>query len=253
MSEHRKEAHHRRRTLEQFEAWIETPMIAAAFLWLTIVIAEMVWGVSAALTVLGGIIWLAFVMEFAVRLTMAPGKVEFLKSNWLTVIALALPALRAFRAIRFVRIVASIKGVRLVRVVASANRGMNALRASLGRRGFSYVMLLTALVVLLGGAGMFSLENAKEFPGGFSGYGEAVWWTAMLIMSLGTDFWPKSAEGRVLCVLLAAYGFGVFGYITATLASFFVGQDAGSPHTGDVERLSREIALLRQEVKALRS
>jgi voltage-gated potassium channel len=241
--------------LEQFEAWIETPMIIAAFLWLIIVIAEMVWGVSDALTALGLAIWVVFVLEFALRFTLAPAKIEFLKSNWLTVLALALPALRAFRAIRLLRVAASARGLRLVKVVATANRGMNALRISLGRKGFPYVALLTLLVVLLGGAGMFSLENARETPEGFQTYGEAVWWTAMLMMTLGTDFWPASLEGRILCILLAAYGFGVFGYITATLASFFIGQEARSPNTAteaELQSLRREISLLREDLKVLR-
>jgi len=42
----------------------------------------------------------------------------------------------------------------------------------------------------------------------------------MLLTSMGSEFWPKSPEGRILCLLLAFYGFAVFGYITASFASF---------------------------------
>lgn len=55
-----------------------------------------------------------------------------------------------------------------------------------------------------------------QVPGGLKSYGVALWWTAM----------PQTAEGRVLCFLLSLYGFGVFGYVTAVLASFFIGRDA---------------------------
>ncbi len=29
---------------------------------------------------------------------------------------------------------------------------------------------------------------------------------------LGSEYWPQTVEGRVLCLLLAFYAFGVFGY-----------------------------------------
>ena len=33
--------------------------------------------------------------------------------------------------------------------------------------------------------------------------------------TLGSEYWPKSTEGRLLCFLLAVYAFAVWGYITA--------------------------------------
>lgn len=44
--------------------------------------------------------------------------------------------------------------------------------------------------------------------------------------TLGSQVWPQSEEGRLLCFLLALYAFTVFGYVTATLAAFFIGRDA---------------------------
>ena len=66
---------------------------------------------------------------------------------------------------------------------------------------------------------MLALEPASEVEGGFTSYGDALWWTAMLTTSIGSEFWPKSPEGRILCFLLSVYGFAVFGYITAAFAS----------------------------------
>jgi voltage-gated potassium channel len=34
-----------------------------------------------------------------------------------------------------------------------------------------------------------------------------------------------TVEGRIFAFFLALYGFAVFGYATATLASFFIGRD----------------------------
>ena len=71
----------------------------------------------------------------------------------------------------------------------------------------------------------------------------------MLVITVSTDYWPKTVEGKILCTLLSLCGFGVFGYITATLASFFVGSDAQlkeGPIAG-----SNDIEGLRMEVKEL--
>ena len=142
-----------------------------------------------------------------------------------------------------------------MRIVGTANRGMNALRASLSRRGLGYVVGLTVLIALLGAGGMLAFEPASEAEGGFASYADALWWTGMLLTTMGSEYWPKSPEGRILCFLLSLYGFAVFGYITASFASFFVERDAASPEAdtasnGDLAALRAEIAALRAELAA---
>lgn len=44
----------------------------------------------------------------------------------------------------------------------------------------------------------------------------------MLMPTIGSQYWPVTMTGRLLCLLISLYSLGVFGYITATLASFFV-------------------------------
>ena len=240
-------------TLDQLDEWLELPMIVLSMAWLCIVIWELLSGSSALLETLGTAIWIIFLAEFAIRLALAPDKLPFFKSNWITVLALAVPALRMFRFLNFLRAARALRGFRLVRIVGAANRSMNALRKSLARRGFGYVAGLTLLVLGLGAAGMLSFEPAAEVPGGFTSYGDALWWTAMLLTSLGSQFWPVTTEGRVLTVLLSLYGFATFGYITATFASFFVGRDAETRSgpiagSGEIARLTAEVRALRDEL-----
>jgi voltage-gated potassium channel len=213
------------------------------------------WGESQLLSTFGTAIWVIFLAEFALRALLAPDKLAFLKGNWLTVLALALPALRLFRALRVLRAARALRGVRLVRIVGTANRSMNALRATLRRRRFGYVAGLTLLLIVLGAAGMLSFEPAGEVEGGFTSYGHALWWTAMLVTSIGSDFWPATTEGRVLTLLLSIYGLAVFGYITASFASFFVGRDAETTEgpvagSGQIDRLTEEVRQLRLELTA---
>ena len=244
------EQRERRQALEQLEDWLETPMLVLGAIWFCLVLVELIWTTSGIFDLLGTLIWIVFLAEFALRFALAPEKLAFLRRNPITIVALIAPAFRFLRAVRVLRLA---RGLRLVRIVGTANRGINAMRSSFSRRGLGYVLAATALLTLLGAAGMLAFEPAREVEGGFKSYADALWWTAMLICTMGSDFWPRTAEGRVLTLLLALYGFAVFGYITASFASFFIGQEAQSRDgeiagAGDLAALRDEIALLRAEL-----
>lgn len=243
--------HQRWTTLRQLDEWLQPLMMALSALWLLIVVIELATGSSKLLETVGAAIWIIFLLEFALRFILAPRKLSFLKSNWITAIALVVPALRLFRFFTVFRAASALRGFRLVRIVGTANRSMNALRRTLRRRRFGYVAGLTLLVLFLGAGGMLNFEPASEVRGGFTSYGDALWWTAMLLTSIGSQFWPVTTEGRVLTVLLSLYGFATFGYITATFASFFVGRDA-EKKDGPVAGADQLNALV-AEVRALRA
>jgi voltage-gated potassium channel len=244
--------------LQQLEDWLEMPMLVLGFAWLALLIIELIWGLSPLLETIGTLIWVIFIVDFGVKFALAPHKGRYLKNNWLTAIALLVPALRVFRIVRVVRLLRvarAVRGLRLVRVITSLNRGMKVLGASMGRRGLGYVVALTLVVTMAGAAGMYAFEN--EVQGGLDSYGAALGWTAMLMTSMGSEYWPQRAEGRVLCFILALYGLAVFGYVTATLTTFFIGRDAESEEAElagvkSIEDLRSEIAALHAEIRALR-
>lgn len=247
----------REEILERLEDWLETPLLILGFVWLALLVIEFIHGLSPFLETVSNVIWIIFIVDFIVKFTLAPRKFEYLKNNWLTAIALLVPALRIFRIFRVFRLVQAARfarGLRLVRIITTLNRGMRALGASMGRRGFGYVVALTAIVLASGAAGMYAFENETE--GGLRNYGESLWWTAMLLTSIGSDYFPKTPEGRILCLLLSVYGFCIFGYVTATLATFFVERDAADKDsaiadTGRIENLQTEISALREEIRLL--
>lgn len=244
--------------LQRLEDWLETPMVVLAFVWLALLVLELIQGASLLFETLGFAIWGIFIVNFVLEFTLAPHKLSYLKTNWLTAVSLLVPALRVFRIVRVVRlfrVARATRGLRLLRVISSLNRSMGALAASLNRRGFAYVAALTLVVTFGGAAGMFAFENDR--PDGLNTYGEALWWTAMIMTTMGSQYWPQTLEGRVLCVVLSLYAFGVFGYVTATLATYFVGRDAESAEAGlaggrSIAALQTEIAALRDELRLLR-
>jgi voltage-gated potassium channel len=241
--------------LHRVEKWIEMPMVMLGFVWLALLVLELTRGLNPALETAGTAIWIVFILDFALRFALAPRKVNYLQSNWLTAISLVLPALRVFRIVRLVQVLRAARatrGLRLLKLFGSLNRGMRALGRTMGRRGVGYVAALTMLITLAGAAGMHYFERGQ----GLDDFGTALWWTAMIMTTMGSEYWPKTAEGRVLCVMLALYAFAVFGYVTATIATFFLGRDAENPEaelagTTSMEALRNEIAALREEIRAL--
>ena len=226
------------------------PMAAMSVAWLGLIILDLTGNGNSTLTAAATVIWALFIVEFLVRLVIAPQRRRFLGRNWLTVVSLLVPAIRFLSALRALRALSMLRGVRLVSVVGSINRSMNALQRTLRRRGFGYVLALTAAVLFAGAAGMYSFEPASEFRGGFTDYWDALWWTAMLLTSIGSQYWPHSAEARILGFGLALYGLGILGYMTATIASFFIGRDADNDE-GEVAG-TKELRALRCEIAALR-
>jgi voltage-gated potassium channel len=247
----------RRRLLVQFARISEAPLMLLGFVWLVLLVVELTRGLDPVLERIGVGIWIAFVIDFAVKFAIAPRKLTFVRSEWLSLVALVLPATRLLRAARVLRAARALRGVRLVRLLTSFNRGMRLIRGTLRRRGFGYVLVLSTGVTLLGAAGMFAFENPAA-GGELATYGDALWWTAMIVTTMGSQYWPVTAEGRVLCLALALYGFAILGYVTAALASVFIGQEAehrggAVASTRDVERVELAIRDLGDAVQRLQA
>ncbi|MES1026392.1 ion transporter [Gloeocapsa sp. BRSZ] len=243
----------RQEILQQLEDWLETPMLVLSFAWLALFVIELIWGLTSLLQAIGTVIWIVFILDFTLEFTLAPYKLVYLQRNWLTVIALPLPALRLFKFVRILRVLnttRAARGIRLLRVITRTNRGMRTISASLGRRGFGYVVATTLIVTLIGAAGMYAFESNTPDGRGLNDYGTALWWTAMLMTTMGSEYWPQTPEGRVLCFFLALYAFAVFGYLTAAIATFFIGRDADDDEAEIAG--AKSIAALHAEIKALR-
>lgn len=240
--------------VRRVEHWLELPMVILGAIWLGLLLVELLGYSTRATDLSGTVIWIVFVLEYAFRFTLAPRKGRFLRRNWVTALSLVLPALRVLRIARIARLLRAgraVRAVRVARLLTSFSRGMRALGSTMQSRGFPYAAALTVVVLLLGAAGMFTFEREAGNAEGFGTFGAALWWTAMLLTTMGSEYWPRTPEGRFVCLLLSIYAFAVFGYITATLASFFIGSDsAGERRRAD--RIELELASIRGALDDLR-
>ncbi len=246
----------REQILCQLEDWLDVPMLVLSLAWLGLFVLELVQGLTPLLELVNTIIWGILTIEFGLRLLIAPRKLAYLTANWLVALSLLLPAVRLVRWLRVFRALQATRGLRLLQFLNRTSRSIYLLRANFARRGFGYAIVLTTIVTFAGAAGMYACEQDAPQPG-FDRYSTALWWTAMLMTTLGADYSPQTAAGRLLYFGLAVYAFAVFGYVTATVATFFIDRDADDDTTAivgarSVDALRDEIAALRAEIHSLK-
>ncbi len=222
--------------LARIHRTLDPLFLVLSAVWVVLVVIELATGsLPASLELLVWVIWIMFVAEFATALLLAPSRSVYLRKRWLTALSLLLPPLRLLRFAALARFAGAsrlTRSVGLLRVLTSVNRGLGALGRTAKRRGVPYVVAATAIVLALGAAGMAFFEDPALLAGtdapaqsGLAAYADALWWTAYA-MTTGVPTIPATGEGRLLGWVLSLYGLGVFGYLTAILASHYVGRDA---------------------------
>lgn len=233
--------------------WLRVPLDVLAFVALILVVVEFTtddsnpWRgmVLRATLPISVIFFVAFVFE----LVIAPSKKTYLSRNWLTAIAVALPFLRVLRALRALRLLRggrALRGLSVVRVVAGLNRGTRALGRFFEQNRFGYVLILTVIVTLTAGAGVYYLER-DQAGSNITSVGDALWFAATVVTTINSPLEPVTLEGRVLAFLLRVFGLAVIGYITATIAVFLLGR----PAEHEAEATREELRAIREQLAAI--
>ncbi|HET7360484.1 MAG TPA: hypothetical protein VFI78_00970 [Salinimicrobium sp.] len=123
------------RIFYKLEKRLEIPMFLLAIVWLYLFIVEIFHGLNPTQETLILVIWILFIFEFLVKLIAAPRRLAFIKHNWITVIALLIPALRVFRifsAIRLLQSVRVINSTKIIRALTSGKRFVAAVKDAQG-------------------------------------------------------------------------------------------------------------------------
>jgi voltage-gated potassium channel len=199
---------------------------------------------SSLLQTLDTIICFIFLGDFFCSLYRAKSKRAFLKWGWIDFIS-SIPMLTLFRWGRIVRI------VRIFRVL----RGVRSLKFIFGflfenraRGTFGTVLLITVMLVIFSSIAILNVETAPE--ANIRTDGDALWWAASTVTTAGYgDKYPVTPEGRIIGVILMAAGVGLFGTLTAYIASVFLNLGTASG-TSEAE-LTQELRLLRERMAAL--
>ncbi|HEV2127083.1 MAG TPA: ion transporter [Thermomicrobiales bacterium] len=256
-AEEREEKHRERwELLDNLQALLEPAMTVLGLVFLVLLLVDYA---NTELGPLGRVridqalqvIWGVFVIDFAVRLWVAPAKLAFLRANWLTIISLALPFLRPLRAFRAIRAVRSLS---LVRLLGGMNRGMRVIRRITRGAQLAYVGLLTLVVMLAGAVGAYFFEQGVA-DAQIRTLGDAIWWSSALVTTINNEKYVVSPEARTIAILMRIYAVSIFGYITASIATYLIGSAVsgeGEALESENTALRAEIASLREEIRAVR-
>ena len=169
-----------------------------------------------------------------------------MREHWLDVLVVLVPFLRFLRLARVLR---ATRALPVLRLLIFGGRGSESTLALLKRRRLGQLAIISAMVILLGAAAGFLLE-AEAPDSQIQTFGDALWWSATLVTTVGSELYPVTIGGRVLGFLLMLYAIGVFSYFIGAIASVLVESDARrTPET----QKKQGVLLSRHELDALRS
>ena len=228
--------------------WIEWSMLALAVLMLPIlVLQESATDVDVVVLAerTSGLIWLAFLGEYLYLLARARRRWPFVRRHWFDLLIIVatppvvwVPAeLEAFRALRVLR---------LVRALAVVGRTQHQLRKYLRRDSLPYLVILSVLVIFIGGLAITALE-----PERVPSIGDGIWWAAATLSTVGYgDIAPASFAGRVLAVVVMLIGIGTFAGLTAAVASYFVEHEDADEQRA-LRQLQSDVAQIKEQLQVL--
>ncbi|WP_206057622.1 MULTISPECIES: hypothetical protein [Nocardiopsis] len=202
-----------RRGVEAAEAlarWLDKPMGALGLLFVLVVLGQALAtepSVVTALSLLGWLLWLFFVAEFALRAYVARDQRRFWRRNWWQVLFLALPFLR------FARAFALLRTARIGGVLSAAVRGSRSASRLLSGR-ITWLTVVTAIVVLGSSQLLYILGSYGDYAGALH--------DAALATVSGEPLTADDAFAQSLEVVLAVYSVVVFASLAGVLGAFFL-------------------------------
>ncbi|CAM4091004.1 Streptomyces lividans K+ channel [Mycobacterium basiliense] len=180
-------------------------------------------------------IWSLFVVDYIVRLVLAPNRYRWFFRHIFDLAVVALPMLRPLRLLRLVVLVGALQ-----KAVGSAVRGKILLYTL---SGVSVLIYVTSLAIL---------DQERGHPGAtITSFGKALWWAITTVTTVGYgDLYPITVTGRVIAVSLMIGGISLIGVVTASVASWIV-QRVAETDSANRAATAAQIEDLRSEVRML--
>ena len=219
--------------LDRIERLTELPLLLLSFIMIPLLLGPMLWDLSETedlvFSTLDVFIWAVFAADLAVKLAIAPDRLRFVKRNWLEVLVVAVPFIRPLRLVRLF--------VFGTRAFVRSRRLVNV----------DFLLVYAIGMVIIAATIVTAAEADKDTIDSFP---DALWWSMVTVTTVGYgDMTPVSPTGRAIAVFLMIGGIGLFGGLTANLASAIVKTEDTSE--AKVDLLLREVRTLRSQVGGL--
>ena len=221
--------------LDRIERIMELPLLVLGFAMVPALTALLLWDIGTASRIfsysLVVTIWVVFAADLAVRLAISPKRLAYLRTHWLDVLAMLLPAARPLRIVWLI-----VFGSRAYRdVIRLARLDFIAVYA------VGMVLVITTIVT--------SVERRHDSQ--IDSLGDALWWSVATVTTVGYgDVVPVTPVGRAFAYILMLGGIGLFGGLTANLASMLTRRE--DENFASLASLTEEVREMREELKLLR-
>ena len=234
---------------EKLDRYLDLPLALASLVVVLLVIIQLTGDISepwsGRMETLSWALWGLFFLEFAAKFALAPVKRRYLREHWLDVLVVLLPFLKFLRLARVLR---ATRALPIFRLLVFGGRGSGSALTLLRRRRLGQLGIVSVMVILLGASVGYLLEVGAA-GSQIENFGDALWWSATTITTVGSELYPVTAGGRILGFVLMLYAIGVFSYFIGAIASVLVDFDVrqqAEPETKNEARLTeRELAALR--------
>lgn len=151
------------------------------------------------------VIWLTFIIDYFVRLTLSTNKRLYFKRNVIDLISMAIPFIRPFLLLMY-----------LSRLRFFRGRQGSSVRARLVAYAASFALMYIYVLSLA----VYAAER-DAVGATITNYGDSVWWAIETITTVGYgDMIPVTVMGRIYASLLMLGGVVIVGATTATVISY---------------------------------
>ena len=195
----------------KWEKYTTLPFIFLSFIFLlgysVLILNDEVFtqGIDKYILLTLGVIWIMFIIDYFVRLTLSTNKRIFFKRNVIDLISMAIPFTRPFLLLMY-----------LSRLRWFRGRQGSSVRARLVAYAASFALMYIYVLSLA----VYAAER-NAVGATILNYGDSVWWAIETITTVGYgDMIPVTIAGRVYASLLMLGGVVIVGATTATVISY---------------------------------
>ena len=198
---------------------LEAPMVIAA-IWILIGWYLESKGLTNALItfITDWMIWLVFLTELLVMLTLVDDRKRYLKHNWMSllIVGAGLPVLWGVDTFY----AGILRTMRLALTIGIFFRVSKDARDLLSRHNLGITLLVCFVILVVSGLLISGIDPAFETPW------DGLWWAWVTVTTVGYgDLVPETMEGRLFGSLLILMGVAMFSMLTASFSVFFIEQD----------------------------
>jgi voltage-gated potassium channel len=203
------------------------------------------------LTVYDNLICCIFLLDFAVNLRRSEPKRAYWidRGGWLDLLG-SIPSLGFFRFTVLFRLFRLSRLARISRLMGGAGK-QELVRDIIQNRGqYAIFITLLLMIVVLTVSSVVILQVESRAPdSNITTGGDALWWAIVTITTVGYgDFYPVTALGRQVAVVVMFSGVAIIGALASILASLLVPSPAEREVDPAIAGMEHELASVRAEL-----